>query len=326
MEPNAPVAQMQNIDGPVALFGFGWKLFTNHWKILTPILVLPTILRYAGTLLLRPHQPALNVISILLTIVSVALSIAMGPAAVDAVHRIVTGSSAGMSLKSQYKIGFGYFWSALLLGIIFGCALVGGGMLFIIPGVIIGIYGSFYIYCLVIDGKRGFSAFTESYSLVRGRWGAVVGRTLFLGLIVLGGVLVVLGLGFLIGLATGMDVSFVAQPGAAPSLAVQLITFVLNLILISIISPIAIGYTYRMYASLKATRQPEAPVKTFKGWLIAFMILGPIAFILIAGVGIAAVALNSLHEARMNAPQVNSASTTVQYSGTNPEAGTTTLR
>jgi hypothetical protein len=267
-QTSAPAPVTGELDGPITLLKFGWNILTKHWKSVGWVIVLPTIVSSIGQLLAATLGGAGAILAIILFIVSIILMIASLPAAVQAVHRVTVDPATPVSLKSQYRFGFSYFWSFILAAIIAGVVGFGSFILFIIPGVIVSVYTMFYIYTLVIDGKKGFSALTESFALVRGRWWIVFGNILFLGLVSFIIRLILIGVQFLLayifgaGMATGTSVGF------------AIIAVVINLIGIAIISPIAAGYTYKLYSSLKATRAAEASTKTFKKWLVAFLVIG----------------------------------------------------
>ena len=257
---------------------------TGHWKVLVPILILPSVANYIGTLFTQTHQIVLTIVGVLISIVAAIFSVAMLPSLVNAVHRLSTESGAAISLKEQYKFGFKYFWSIILVGIIFGFAQIGSFVLFVIPMIVLWVYSCLYLFALVVDDKRGFSALTESYSLVRGRWWPVFGRLLFLVLVVLIIWFIFIGIGFLIGAASGVQLSsFIRSAGqAAPqfSFGFFIVSTILNLIGTSIIAPIGLGYTYRMYTSLKSVRNPNIQTGAFKKWIIAFICVGAVAIVL----------------------------------------------
>lgn len=271
MEQNNPtpvVTQtLAKIESPVSLLKFSWKLLTNHWKVIVPIAVLPSLVGYVGTLFsVATHNPLSVVVGIIFSIAGTVLSVASIPALINTLHRLSTDPSANLSIKEQYRLGFGYFWVIIITGALALLVGIGATALLIIPGIIVGVYISLYTYALVIDGKKGFEALTESYALVDGRWLPVVGRGLFLGLIsmllwlIIGGVATIFGL------------------GAASSS--KTIAGLFSLFGTAILSPLAVGYTYRMYTSLKSLRQPTTtPDTKFKKVLGGLAIFGGVVLI-----------------------------------------------
>jgi hypothetical protein len=85
-----------------------------------------------------------------------------------------------------------------------------------------------------------------------------------------------------------VDLLFVAIFGNRSVISVVL-ALLLQVILTGAMGPIAITYTYKLYVSLKSTRMSGVHTGTFKKWLIAFLVIGIIAVILIPLTGIWAV-------------------------------------
>jgi len=271
----------QKLTGPVALFSSAWKLFSDNWKALAPIILLPSIGSAVGQLLAQTGQAVFIILGVLISLASAVFSVIMAAAFVNAIHRISTEPGAVLSLKGQYRFGFTLFWQVILIGIINALAFLGSAFLLVVPAMIIGIYGSQYIFTLVIDGKKGFSALTESYSLVRGRWWPVFWRALFIGLVMAASWIILAGLGFVIGGAFGVHtpMAITSSASGASSFGTVLISIILNLIMAAILTPVVLAYAYRLYISLKETRVADVQVSPFKKWLIAFMCVGVLAVI-----------------------------------------------
>ena len=255
------------IQGPISLLKFAWSMFVSRWKSIVPIVVVPSAVGYIGGLFtLSPGNVFFGIIAVVASVSSTVLSIAMLPALIDVVRRISIDPGTPIVLKDQYRFGFSYFWSIVFIGILMSLVGMGSFMLFVIPGIIIGVYASLYAYALVIDGKKGFSAFIESYSLIKGRWLAVFGRALFLSLISLVVWIVLVAL---------------ISPFASNPATFKIVGGLFNLVVTSILTPIAIAYSYRMYVDLKSLRKSDIPTKTFKNWLVGFMCVGVLALLVI---------------------------------------------
>ncbi len=288
--PTSPVPT-QNITGPVQLFSSSWKFFSMHWKILVSIIILPSLISYVGLLLIGTGAPGLILISFVLFIIAIILGIAMQPAAINTIKSLMLEPSAVLTLKGQYKIGFGYFWSIVFLIILQIFITMGAFVLFVIPAIVIGVYNGMYSLARVIDDKKGFAAFTESYSLVKGRWWGVLGRTFFIAVIYCIVSLVAAGLVFILDLILGVG---------AKSETHSLISSLVNLVVSGIFGPITLVYIYQLYISLKNTRVSNVSTTTFKHWLVAFICVGVIGGILIFA-SLPFVVLGSLNSARSKA-------------------------
>lgn len=304
MEPNTTInpsvtAPVQ-FAGPAALLKDAWSIFKLHWQILVGIAVIPLLLNPLSQLLMSGIGSVLGlVLGFIILIAAIVLSIAMQGALINAIKQYSDNPSVVLSIKGQYVFGFKYFWSFLLVILIESLVIFGSFSLFVIPGIIVAIYVSFYTMTLFVDDKRGFSALTESYSVVKGRWWRVLGRFLILGLIIFAVYLVVIGLSFLIASVLGQ------------SIVTTILLFVINLVLGVVIGPFAIAYIYKLYESLKVTRSTSVTTSSFKKWLIAFLCVGILAPIVMIGI-MSSVVLVSLNNARIKGEEIRIKATLMQ--------------
>ncbi|HOZ36690.1 MAG TPA: hypothetical protein PLR18_02570 [bacterium] len=75
---------------------------------------------------------------------------------------------AGKYLVVSFVVGiFTFLWMLLL----------------IVPGIIMSVYYSFAVLCLIYEGYRAGKALKRSKELVKGYWWSVAGRTIFIGLV-----------------------------------------------------------------------------------------------------------------------------------------------
>ncbi|MFA6554760.1 MAG: hypothetical protein WCS89_04650 [Candidatus Paceibacterota bacterium] len=275
MEPNTNVnlpTPNQNqiessklLEGPVSLFISAWQLFKNNWKVIVPIVIAPTAVMYIGQIFAMTRNPLLILIAIIMILVAIVFYVPMQSAAIGAIHRLSTEPGVAIKFKDQYKFGFKYFWSVILLVIIQTLVFFGSAVFLVIPGIIVGVYVGMYLFTLVLENKKGLSALEESYSLVSGRWFETFGRILFLALVYIIGAIVLAGLAFIIQSLLSI------QPKSTGEVVLGII---LNLGLTTVLSPLALIYMYKLYSSLKVTRLPNVVTATFKKWLIAFMVIG----------------------------------------------------
>ncbi|OGD63017.1 hypothetical protein A2160_05215 [Candidatus Beckwithbacteria bacterium RBG_13_42_9] len=101
--------------------------------------------------------------------------------------------SQSLGWKGCYKAAWPllgkYFLNSLLVMLI----IWGASILLIIPGIIWGVWLSMAIYVVLVEGKTGMAAMKRSKYLVSGYWWAIVGRSIVLGLMALG-ILIVLAI------------------------------------------------------------------------------------------------------------------------------------
>lgn len=293
LPPNEVVASpVDNQSGPdlassVSLLASAWNTFKANRKLLMMIVFVPMAIMAIGQILAATANPLFVLLAFIFLVVGAVFSVVMQPAMTIVLEKISGGATIG--IKEAYKLGFGYFWSVILLAIMTMVIFAGSAVLFIVPVFIVMVYTSMYMFALVLDGKKGFGALLESYSLVYGRWWKVLGRMLFLVLIYLVGGLVLSLVSFVIEAILGIK---------AGSSGEVVLSIILGLILSVVIVPIVLTYMYNLYISLRASRHPSVITTAFKKWLIAFIIIGILAIIAVPVIG-GVVAL-SLAKMRFN--------------------------
>jgi hypothetical protein len=102
-----------------------------------------------------------------------------------AITRAVAAEVAGEDpgVEQSYRFGFHRFWSVLLVSVLVGLAVVGGLILFIIPGIWIGFRLSLSTQALVVEGRRPTEAMGRSWALVAGHWWHAFGTLVVAGLL-----------------------------------------------------------------------------------------------------------------------------------------------
>jgi hypothetical protein len=89
-----------------------------------------------------------------------------------AITRTIATEVAGqdLGLEQSYRFGFARLGPILVVSILVGLATLLGLIVFIIPGIYIGVRLAVSIQALVIEGKRGTEAMRRSRDLVGGHW------------------------------------------------------------------------------------------------------------------------------------------------------------
>lgn len=105
------------------------------------------------------------------SVVSVWISIAM----IRAIGDLFLGVPV-KPVRDMLKASVPLIIQSVIVSILSALAVLGGLLLFIIPGIIFSIWFAFAVYALVLDGKRNVSALVASKALVKGRWFAVATR------------------------------------------------------------------------------------------------------------------------------------------------------
>jgi hypothetical protein len=102
-----------------------------------------------------------------------------------AITRNIAAEVAGQDLgvEQSYRFGFARLGPILVVSILVGLATVLGLIVFIIPGIYIGVRLAVSIQALVVENKRGTETMRRSWDLVGGHWWHAAFTILIAGLI-----------------------------------------------------------------------------------------------------------------------------------------------
>jgi hypothetical protein len=161
-----------------------FQLYRRHWRTLFAIaamVVVPlTLLQYLFGYLVRTQGEttrngvvetatwAVGIAGLLAALAGILMYLVLTGAITRAVAAEVAGEDP--SLEQSYRFGFHRLGSVLLVSVLVGLAIIGGLILFIIPGIYIGIRLCVSIEALVVEGRRGTEAMGRSWGLVGGHW------------------------------------------------------------------------------------------------------------------------------------------------------------
>jgi hypothetical protein len=174
-----------------------FQLYRRHWRTLLTIaavVVVPiTLLHYLIGDLVRTQGEIIRngVVETaswsvgIAGLVAALAGILMYLILTGAITRAVAAEVAGQdpSVEQSYRFGFHRLGSVLLVSILVGLATIGGLILFIIPGIYIGIRLCVSIEALVVEGRRGTEAMGRSWGLVGGHWWHAFGTVVVGGLL-----------------------------------------------------------------------------------------------------------------------------------------------
>jgi hypothetical protein len=166
-------------------------------------------------------SPAYMVMALLSGIVNVFMSIAI----------ILAIQNNALTVMESYKQSMLFFLRYIGLSIVMSVLLFLGFLILIIPGIILSVWFAFSTFVLVVERASIIDSLKKSREYVRGRWWAVFGRILLLGLVMLVISMIISGLS-------------VAMPfGILATALVAAFTMLL--------APFAVAYMYLMYQDLK---------------------------------------------------------------------------
>lgn len=231
----------------------GWSEFAKNLQtflIFTLLINLPIAL--VGLFLASSEEPSnVSNASVGIIILFVLISVVLGMLAVLAVPQVIERSIRGQTLDATIALqnAVPKLFIALVVGII-ASILVGVGLiLLLIPGIWLGTLLSFTYYAIAVR-NCGFNALDYSRSLIKGRWWAVFGRNLLLGLcFVL--------LFILLALAIGIISSIISLAGLA---IVGIVVQLVSSLIFSLISYYSGAVYTVMFLNFDYTRNPPSEI------------------------------------------------------------------
>jgi hypothetical protein len=175
-----------------------FQLYRRYWRTLLPIaavVVVPlTLLQYGIGDWVRSHGEqmrdqvvvstsfwAVATASLLAALVGLLLYQVLTGAITRAIAAEVAGQDPGV--EQSYRFGFARLGPILVVSILVGLATLLGLIVFIIPGIYIGVRLAVSIQALVVEGKRGTEAMRRSWDLVGGHWWHTAFTVLLAGLL-----------------------------------------------------------------------------------------------------------------------------------------------
>jgi hypothetical protein len=178
-----------------------FQFYQRHWRTLlaiTAVVVVPiTLLQYllGDQVRTQGEETANGVVTETETatwavgiagLVTALAGLLMFLVLTGAITRAVAAEVAGEdpSLEQSYRFGFHRLGSVLLVSVLVGLATVGGLILFVIPGIYIGVRLAVSIEALVVEGRRGTKAMARSWELVGGHWWHAFGTLLVAWLVI----------------------------------------------------------------------------------------------------------------------------------------------
>src|SRR6266511_4997111 len=187
-----------------------FQLYRRHWRTLLAIaavVVVPlTLLQYLFGDLIRTQGEttrngvvvetatwSVGIAGLLAALATILMYLVLTGAITRAVAAEVAGEDPGV--EQSYRFGFHRLGSVLLVSILVGLATLVGLILFVIPGIYIGVRLAVSIEALVVEGRRGIQAMGRSWELVGGHWWHAFG-TLVVAWLVIGVVSSVITLPF----------------------------------------------------------------------------------------------------------------------------------
>jgi Membrane domain of glycerophosphoryl diester phosphodiesterase len=182
------------------ILGVAFQLYRRYWRTLVAIaavVVVPlTLLQYGIGHWVRTNGQqmqdqvvvstsfwAVASASLLAALVGLLLYQVLTGAITRTIATEVAGQDLG--LEQSYRFGFARLGPILVVSILVGLAILLGLIVFIIPGIYLGVRLAVSIQALVVEGRRGTEAMRRSWDLVGGHWWHAA-STLLVGALITG--------------------------------------------------------------------------------------------------------------------------------------------
>lgn len=189
-----------------SLFIESWELFKKTWVSYLKLLGLAIAFVFLGALIgilislplsfvafgshfqFFKHLTPFNIATFVLVVIWIVLYF-LSLIALSVIFPIVSiyilqGKKAA-SIFDLIKQSKKYFWRYFLVMLLAGLIIFGGVVLFLVPGLVIGLLFAFVAYEIVIDNQSGVKALQRSYVLVMNHFWEVLGRLVLLELIII---------------------------------------------------------------------------------------------------------------------------------------------
>ncbi len=179
------LGQNKNLISAVQIVQESAELCITNWKILikysllflAPITILATLSGLGLVLAETMRSPAIVNGLILLFVVTLSmiatlwLSICLAQ-----VIKNLLNKQPLTSIKQTLQANSNLLWPVILTSVISALIIIGGSLLFLIPGIIFSIWYAFSFYAVVFEKQQGLGALRFSKSMVVGRWFAILWR------------------------------------------------------------------------------------------------------------------------------------------------------
>lgn len=262
-----------SLPGAVDLFKQAWAFALSRPDLIV-LLTVPTLLINAAAVMLQMGwvpMSALTVIGLVLGFIAVLfvqflLQLTLAHTA------LTTQQSAAPSVSDSWNWATSNVWPWLWIAALSACVVLGGFLLFIIPGLIISFYIAFAMYSFIDEDTRGMSALQRSRALVTGNFWEILSRFVVF-------ILIIFGLSIMFGIAAALLSEVIGTLGNGVG---ELTLSLFDAVLTGFASLLGVYFAASLYNALK--QKPIASVEPSKAYSILGWI-GLVAFVTFAGLG-----------------------------------------
>lgn len=264
------------------LFSRAWALYRARFKTLLLLTVVATIVTPVVNLILMGIGFSTSLAGILVGSATKTAGLASGTIITGIIIAIIGGILSGiLTIMSNaasvlalagngseragdlFRRAYRMVWAIVGAGILAGLVTFGGTMLFLIPGIIVGVGLLFTTMVVVLENKRGLAALRRSMALVNPRWFGVFGRDIALVLVVW---------------IVSAIVTSVLTLLLRGSVAGTIVSFAVT----TLVTPFSFAYLYLLFQSARAIGGDAAgDEKKQNVWIKVLLIIGVIAVLVL---------------------------------------------
>lgn len=169
----------------IHLYKENLRLFLGYMKILLiPAIILvlsQTAVTVAGGVSLVTKSNFLAFLFFIILIASLLVTLLVTIAFIRVIKKRIDNQTPE-TIKGELLAARPLLWPSIVASILAGLAVLGGVVLFIIPGIIFSVWFIFVTHAVALDNARGTAALSQSKSIVSGRWFLVLWRLIVPGL------------------------------------------------------------------------------------------------------------------------------------------------
>lgn len=231
----------------IAIYKAHGDLFARYIKLIyipvAAIIIITTVLEQAP-LNASVTLPIIAISGITFSLISFWMTLAL----FRMIAACYEGREGGMPKKNMEET-LPLLWKAVIVSFLNALAVLGGTILFIIPGIIFSIWFSFSVLAVILDNKNGVSALSYSKSLVKGRWWPVLAR-IFVPSVIFGALVILTQA--IVNLPANAILQSMAK-GTIPYMVMTVVPALFSAAIATLLAPLQTAAQTILYIELKKT-------------------------------------------------------------------------
>lgn len=182
---SAPATRQTNLSlpGAGAILKDAIGIYKQRFGAFVGIMLAPTLILFVTIMTIFASVASKGLLMISFFVIAIILVLISQIWGQVALLFAVRDNQKGIGVAEAYRKGWRkilpYWWVSILIVFIIN----GGFLLFIIPGIIFSVWFSLAVFVFITEDIRGMNALLKSREYVRGNWGKVAWRYLFISIL-----------------------------------------------------------------------------------------------------------------------------------------------